>query len=274
MKKGIGFLRNVFVFILFVCLLPANTATAQTDTAFVTPQPSSFILTEQGNVSNTKIKVEKRPLLQRYYDHSGRSMISIIGIGYSTYFLLPSPGVNTAQYFCKRHFLNFSLFEIRARLFGMNLINFEMGVNTPHAYPGDVLSLYERGGIEKTEVIKAEGNTMWFAYKPALKAYIPIAPWCAAEVYGGVSVDITKVWNKIVTSYYKDHPEAPEQNFFLGLYGGAGIVFTPAPSMPIELKAEYRHPIRGNIALEPQGIYLSVQLNVGSPVRKNDDTQQ
>ena len=272
MKKAI----ELLVLILFVSLLPVNIATAQTDdgAAFVTPQPSSFILPEQSNVSHSKMKVEKRPLLQRYYDHSGRSMISLLGFGYSSYFLLPQPGVNTTQYFGKRHFLNFSLFEVRARLFGMALFNFEMGVNTPHAYPGDVLSLYQRGGQEKTDVIKAEGNTMWFAYKPALKVYIPITKWCAAEVYGGISVDMTKLWDKMFTSYYKDHPEAPEQNFFLLTYGGAGIVFTPAPSLPIELKAEYRHPLRGNTALVPQGIYLSAQLHIGNPVRKNENNQQ
>ena len=275
MRNEIGFLRYVFALFLSVGLFISSHAAAQTEsTTFILPKPSSFLQSEQEKGAQPDVKVEKRPLLQRYYDHSGRSMVSVLSVGYSTFFLIPAPGVNTTQYFGKRHFLNFEVFEWRARLFGMSLFNFEMGVNTPHAYPGDVLSTYLRGGKEKTDVIKAEGNTMWFAYKPGIKVYIPVAPWCAAIVYGGVSVDLTRLWSKIYTAYYKDHPETPEQNFFLGAYGGAGFSFTPSASLPIEVKAEYRHPLKGNTALVPQGIYLSAQLHIGNPVRKNNDGQQ
>jgi hypothetical protein len=275
MKKEIGFMRYVFALFLSVGLFISSHAAAQTEsTTFILPKPSSFLQSEQEKGAQPDVKVEKRPLLQRYYDHSGRSMVSVLSVGYSTYFLIPGPGVNTTQYFGKRHILNFEIFEWRARLFGMSLFNFEMGVNTPHAYPGDVLSTLQRGGKEKTDVIKAEGNTMWFAYKPGIKVYIPVAPWCAAIVYGGVSVDLTRLWSKIATSYYKDHPEVPEQNFFLGAYGGAGFSFTTSASLPIEVKAEYRHPVMGNTALVPQGIYLTAQLHIGNPVRKNNDDQQ
>ncbi len=274
MRNEIGFLRYVFALFLSVGLFISSHAAAQTEsTTFILPKPSSFLQSEQEKGAQPDVKVEKRPLLQRYYDHSGRSMVSVLSVGYSTYFLIPGPGVNTTQYFGKRHILNFEILEWRARLFGMSLFSFEMGVNTPHAYPGDVLSTLQRGGIEKTDVIKAEGNTMWFAYKPGIKVYIPVAPWCAAIVYGGVSVDLTRLWSKIATSYYKDHPETPEQNFFLGVFGGAGFSFTPSASLPIEVKAEYRHPLKGNTALVPQGIYLSAQLHIGNPVRKNNDDQ-
>lgn len=267
--------RYTICLLLFAGLCLIDSATAQTagSSTFVEPQPSSFVLPAQSGVQNRKMKVEKKPLLQRYYDHSGRGMISILSFGYSTYFLLPGPDVNTMEDFGKRHILNFEVFEWRARLFGMSLFSFEMGINTPHAYPGSILSLYQRGGAGPTDVVRAEGNTMWFAYKPGIKVYIPMAKWCAAEVYGGVSVDITQLWNKIATNYYKDNPEVPVQNFFLSVYGGAGLVFTPAAALPIELKAEYRHPMMGNTALVPQGIYVCAQLHIGNPVRKNQDAQ-
>lgn len=276
MKNGTRFVRNSFVLLLFVGLMLPIYANAQTenDTKFIAPQPSSFIVPEQSNEPQTKMKVDKRPLLQRYYDHSGRSMVSILSFGYSTYFNLSDPAGNPTYSFGRRHILNCEIFELRVRLFGISPFNFEMGINTPHAYPGDVLSLFQRGGTEKTDVVKADGNTMWFAYKPTIKAYIPVAKWCAIEVIGGVSADITKVWNKISINYYKNHPEVPEQNFFLTVNGGVGFVFTPSPATPIEIKAEYRHPLMGNIALVPQGIYLSAQIHLGSPIHKNDSNRQ
>lgn len=260
-------MRLVFVLVLFAGLSFSPRAFADADT-------SLYILPERSHDNQTKMRVDKRPLLERYYAHSGHSMITILGFGYSTYFLMPGLNVNTARDFGKRHILNFEIFEWRARLFGMSIFNFEMGVNTPHAYPGDILSCYQRGGKDKTSVIKADGKTMWFAYKPAVKAYIPIEKWCAAVVYGGISVDITNVWNKITPAYYKEHPEAPEQNYFLGVYGGAGFMFTPAAYLPIEIKAEYRHPLSGNTALVPQGFYLSAQIHIGNPVYKNENNQK
>lgn len=259
-------MRLVFVLVLLAGLSFSPRAFADADT-------SLYILPERSHDNQMKMKVDKRPLLERYYAHSGHSMITFLGFGYSTYFLMPGLNVNTTRYFGKRHILNFEIFEWRARLFGMSIFNFEMGVNTPHAYPGDVLSFYQRGGKEKTDVVKAEGNTMWFAYKPAIKAYIPIEKWCAAVVYGGISVDLTRMWSSISSSYYKDYPEVPKQNYFLGVYGGVGFMFTPVAYLPIEIKAEYRHPLSGNIALVPQGFYLSAQLHIGNPVRKNSTNQ-
>ena len=195
MKNGTRYMRNSFLLLLLVGQVLTNHANAQTedDTKFIAPQPSSFIVPEQNNEPQTKMKVDKRPLLQRYYDHSGRSMVTILSFGYSTYFNLSDPSGNPTASFGRRHLLNFEIFELRARLFGIAPFNFEMGINTPHAYPGDVLSLFQRGGVEKTDVVRADGNTMWFAWKPTLKAYIPVAKWCAIEVLGGISMDITKL---------------------------------------------------------------------------------
>lgn len=210
------------------------------------------------------------PLYKRFYEYSGNSALSILSAGYSTYFLFPGEGVNTTQDLGRRHILNFSIFEWRAKLFGMSLFNFEMGINTPHEYPGDTLPQFQRGGRIESRLLPADAKTMWFAYKPAMKFYIPLGRMCALELYGGIEVDVTKLWNKINTSYYEGHSEIPEQNFFFGAYGGTGFVFTAVPALPLEIKAEYRHPVKGNKAIVPQGFYLSAQLHLTAPLRRNN----
>ncbi len=215
---------------------------------------------------------EKKTLAQRYYDYSGRGMVSILSVGYSTYFQVGSTFSGKAtDYTFKRHMLNFQILEWRAKCFGMQLANFEMGVNTPNEEMN--IYMFERGGTEANERKEATPNTMWFAYKPAIKFYIPCTKWLAVELYGGVEVDLTKTWTKINKNYYSSYEyrneNIPEQNFFMGAYGGAGLMITAAPTVPIEIKAEYRHPVKGNTALVPQGIYISAQLHLAAPVKRN-----
>jgi hypothetical protein len=118
-------------------------------------------------------------------------------------------------------------------------------------------------------IVEATASTMWFAYKPAIKFYIPCTSWLAAEVYGGVSVEITKLWNKMNTTYY-EYDNIPNQNYFLGAYGGVGLVFQAVAALPIEIKAEYRHPVQGNPDIIPQGFYLCGQLHLGAPIKKKN----
>jgi hypothetical protein len=115
---------------------------------------------------------------------------------------------------------------------------------------------------------EADARTVWFAYKPAIKFYIPCTDWLAIELYGGVEIDLTTAWSKINAEYYELNKDIPGQNYFMGAYGGLGLMFTPAPAMPIEIKAEYRHPVQGNMDIVPQGFYLSAQLHLGAPIRK------
>lgn len=221
-------------------------------------------------MSISKPTTKHASLNKRFYEHSGNSALSILSAGYSTYFLFPRDGVNTTQDLGKRHMLNFSVFEWRAKLFGMSLFNFEMGINTPSNMQGSVLTMFQRGGKSQKRVVPADAKTMWFAYKPAMKFYIPLGRMCALELYGGIEVDVTKLWNKINTSYYEGHSEIPEQNFFFGAYGGTGFVFTAVPALPLEIKAEYRHPVKGNKAIVPQGFYLFAQLHLTAPLRRNN----
>ena len=187
-------------------------------------------------------------------------------------------GLTSTEFAGKRHFINFEVFEWRAKLFGMQMFNFEIGVNTPgNTQSGTYLStLMSGGGTNHTGsglgygsgLEEADARTMWFAYKPAIKFYIPCTDWLAIELYGGVEIDLTTAWSKINKEFYEMDPDIPAKNYFLGAYGGLGLMLTPAPAMPIEIKAEYRHPIQGNMDIVPQGFYLSAQLHLGAPIRK------
>lgn len=263
---------------------PANTTDNSVNTAYsneaatndqTVAQPDQMSPIETVDQEAPVVENESgyKRILHSYYRHSGSSSLSIISAGYSTYFLLPSSGMEATHDFGKRHILNFEIFEWRAKMFGMSLFNFEMGINTPRETPGDVLTMFQRGGTSEDKAVSADAKTMWFAYKPTAKIYIPIAKWCAIQLYGGVEVDVTKLWDKISTNYYASDHAIPQQNYFVSGFGGAGFMFTAVPALPLEIKAEYRHPVKGNTALVPQGIYLSAQIHLTAPIRKDKQKQ-
>ena len=215
---------------------------------------------------------KKETVFTRYYKHNGQNMLSFLSFGYSTLFVLDGNlARNSADMVFKRHMLSFEAFEWRAKCFGMQLFNFEMGLNTDQYFNGP---LYGGANADpKTQSIvndiqPADAKTMWFAYKPAIKFYIPCTKWMAVELYGGMEVDLCAVWSKINQSYYPVNSLIPAQNFFLSGFGGLGLMFTPTPYVPMELKAEYRHPVKGNTAIVPQGVYLSLQIHLATPTKK------
>lgn len=219
-----------------------------------------------------KDKKKKETVFTRYYKHNGQNMLSFLSFGYSTLFVLDGNlARNSADMVFKRHMLSFEAFEWRAKCFGMQLFNFEMGLNTDQYFNGP---LYGGANADpKTQTIvndiqPADAKTMWFAYKPAIKFYIPCTKWMAVELYGGMEVDLCAVWSKINQSYYPVNSLIPAQNFFLSGFGGLGLMFTPTPYVPMELKAEYRHPVKGNTAIVPQGVYLSLQIHLATPTKK------
>ena len=66
----------------------------------------------------------------------------------------------------------------------------------------------------------------------------------------------------------------PEQNFFLGAFGGMGLLFQYVPALPVEIKAEYRHPITSGTVISnenivPQGFYLTAQVHLGAPIHRD-----
>ena len=218
----------------------------------------------------------KQTVRERYYKKSGTNFLSIVSVGYSTVFLTPNrmDGLTHTEFAGKRHFINFEILEWRAKLFGMQLFNFEIGVNTPGWTEGgtNLTKLMSGGEYNKigygSGLKEADARTMWFAYKPAIKLYIPCSDWLAIELYGGMEIDLTTAWSKINPLYYRYNKDIPGLNYFLGAYGGLGLMLTPAPAVPIEIKAEYRHPVQGNMDIVPQGFYLSTQLHLGVPIRK------
>ena len=213
-------------------------------------------------------QVEHENIFKRFYRRNGVNHFTLLSAGYTTYFYLPNSGHKAAEDAFKRHLLTLEIFEWRAKCFGMQMFNFEMGLNS--VTKGQ---LFEHGnaaknGIETTGVAKE----MWFAYKPAMKFYIPCTKWLAVELYGGVEVDMTAVWSKVNKTYYEACPDVPEQNFFFAPFGGLGCVFYPVHAIPIELKAEYRHPMqikgRGNMNIIPQGVYVTAQIHLATRTKK------
>ena len=247
-----------------------------TSEAYMEPaeQPASEMETGQPTPTG------KETVFTRYYKHSGQNLISILSVGHSTYFQVGQTMDGSAMdYTFKRNMLNFEILEWRVKWFGMQMLNFEMGINSTgilEGYPKRYTYKFERGGKKPDERVEATGKTMWFAYKPAVKFYIPCTKWLAVELYGGMEVDLTKMWSSINRSYYtnsqdisrKEGAKIPEQNFFVGIHCGAGLMFSAVPHIPLEIKMEYRNPLKGNTALVPQGIYISAQLHLATPVKK------
>jgi len=233
---------------------------------------------EEFKQSLTTIEIRRDlPVWKRFYNHAGKNYLSFVSAGYSTFFLMPrNPGnYPVAEYFGKRHIINFEVLEIRSRIFGVQWLNFEFGVNnTCTTSNGVQLTRYMRGGNDEyanhhSGVIEATGREMWFAYKPGLKVYIPINEFCAALVYGGLSVDITRMWSSFFKHYYPN-TDIPANNYFMGSYVGAGFVFMGTIYMPVEIKCEYRHPHTGNKGIVPQGFYLSAQVHLGKPYKRHN----
>ena len=258
--------------------MPAQTEQQQAQVQPTTQLPAAT----QGLENVTDTEPVKQTVRERYYKKSGTNFLSIVSVGYSTVFLTPNrmDRLTPTEFAGKRHFINFEILEWRAKLFGMQLFNFEIGVNTPGwtesgTYLTKLMSGEKYNKIGYGSGLKeADARTMWFAYKPAIKLYIPCSDWLALELYGGMEIDLTTAWSKINPLYYRYNKDIPGLNYFLGAYGGLGLMLTPAPAVPIEIKAEYRHPVQGNMDIVPQGFYLSTQLHLGAPIRKTQKNKK
>lgn len=242
------------------------------------PAASETVAATEPEAETSVEVVEHKTAAQKYYGKSGKSFLSIVSVGYSTFFTIPNGDDKGTDFAFKRHLINFEIFEWRAKIFGMQLFNFEIGMNTPTPEKklNDVINngqmvLYKemRGGEDGTYVKSTDlkAKDMWFAYKPSIKFYIPCAKGFALELYGGAEVELSKFWNKVYPKYYEGIEDfQPEYNYFLNAYGGLGLVFSGIPAMPLEVKAEYRHNLQGNPSIVPQGIYISAQLHLGAPI--------
>lgn len=258
------------IFTLLILVMSLTAIQAQEAAAPVEGQPANA----EAN-ANAKL-----PGYKRFYNHSGKSYLDIVSASYSTFFIMPNNPNNypVTEYLGKRHIIGLGLLEWRSKWFGMQWLNFEFGVNNTCTTNDSVqLTRFMRGGANETDnhnsgIIEATAKEMWFAYRPAIKFYIPLSKHCAAELYGGVSVDVTRLWNRVKTDFYTD-PSIPQDNFFLGSFGGLGFMFTGSAYLPLEIKCEYRHPHMGNKAIVPQGFYLTAQLHIGCPIHRNKYTK-
>ena len=129
---------------------PTTTTTPETTTRRVTP------------TTTTTPEKKKSGYLQRYFDHSGRSMLSYLSVGYN-YSAIE-----------RRHALELAVMDFRATLFGASLLNAEFSV-----------SPFNRR----------------FAYKPEIRIYIPATKEMAAVLYGGPEVDASYLAHKLVKTY-------------------------------------------------------------------------
>ena len=126
-----------------------------------------------------------------------------------------------------------SLLDFRAGLFGMSPLAVEMSV---------------RPFVD------------CIAYKPSLRVYVPVTKNLAVVPYGGVLVDASALTSP-KGSYI------PERDFYMNGFAGLALHLSAARRVPVELKAEYRFPIKQLSSAEfyPPGFYLSTQIYISKP---------
>lgn len=107
-------------------------------------------------------KPKKSSYLQRYFDHSGKHMLSFLSVGYSY------------SFWDKHHLLNLSVLDFRATLFGASLLNAEFAIRP----------------FDKR-----------FSYKPEIRVYVPITASISVVPYGGVVVDASYLGQLMSKSY-------------------------------------------------------------------------
>lgn len=108
--------------------------------------------------SNPTGRTGKTTPRERFYNHSGKSHLSFLSIGYAY-----SPKN-------EQKLVSASLLDFRARMFGASLLNFEIGIDP---------------------------RTEWYCYKPSLKVYFPVSSWMAVVLSGGVSMDCSALLERM-----------------------------------------------------------------------------
>lgn len=167
----------------------------------------------------TSREKQKSQWLPRYYEHSGLSTLSFFSVGYTYSFM----GTN--------HIVNASLLDFRVSIVGLSWLNVEMS-----AWPFDKR----------------------FAYKPALRFYLPVGKCFAFVPYGGAEVDASYLATYIDKQYTYD----VTNDFYVNAYAGLALNLSAQNVFAAEIKIEYRHPVRvpTNGALNPQGVYVGAQI--------------
>jgi hypothetical protein len=132
------------------------------------------------------------------------------------------------------HLVSASLFDFRAGLFGMSPLAVEMSVSP-----------------RRQKVV----------YKPSIRLYVPLAKCFTFVPYAGVLVDATCLGNYLIPDYSYDF----YHEFFMNAFAGVAFNLSVIKSLPMEIKLEYRHPIKQVTYSDyyARGLYLSTQLYIG-----------
>lgn len=171
----------------------------------------------------------------RFYNKAGKSSLSYLSAGY------------TFDCLDRKHLVELGVLDFRYKWFGLSPLNFELGVGSSEDRSGTFCS-------------------QWLAYRPTVQFYIPLGRLMAVSPYGGCAVDCSYLGQYLIKDYQYDK----ENNYFLDVYGGVSLYFTFIPAIPIELRAEYRHPVVLN-ERDPlnAGAYVSARIHFAKPLGRN-----
>ena len=129
------------------------------------------------------------------------------------------------------HLVNAALCDFRTTIVGFSILNAEIAVSP---------------------------FTKRFAYKPQVRFYIPATKFLSVVPYGGVEIDMSYVGTYFSEKYQYDFAT----QFYVNAIGGAALNLSILPNVPLEVKFEYRHPIKcvDSNPPAPKGFYISAQL--------------
>lgn len=137
------------------------------------------------------------------------------------------------------HLVNASLFDFRTTMIGFSLLNVEMAVKP----------------FKKR-----------FSWKPQARVYIPTTKYLVVVPYGGAQVDMSYIG----TYFSETYDYRIENEFYVNAFVGVAANFSILPNVPLEVKAEYRFPIR-SVNLDPpapKGFYLGANIYFGLTYKK------
>lgn len=143
--------------------------------------------------------------LWRFYDNAGRWYIGVIDFGYTFDF---NGQLTDPKKF--GHLVTFGVLPIRYKMFGVNLVDFEVGVTD--SLPGSS-----------------------FAYRPSVSLYVPCDHGFAFRFYGGFNFNL----------YDATHNTTQKDVARRYVFGGASMRFNYIGKFPMDIFAEYKWPIKG-----------------------------
>lgn len=128
------------------------------------------------------------------------------------------------------HWVTIGMLPFRRKMFGMSLFDIELSLS-PFA---------------KT-----------IAYRPLMQLFIPVSKGIALTPYVGASVDLGYVLQKVMPK-----PLDINTDFFCSALAGLSFRINGLANMPLDIFAEYRYPVVGDV--QAQGVYVGMSLSLGA----------